>query len=109
MGAGATLNSSIIESLKGIETIKAYNGELKVYHRVDSEFIKLMKKSFKTVTLDNVQQGIKHAIQLISSAVILWVGSYSVINGSITLGQLITYNALLVFYGSFTKYYKFTG
>ena len=98
MGAGATLNSSIIESLKGIETIKAYNGELKVYHRVDSEFIKLMKKSFKTVTLDNVQQGIKHAIQLISSAVILWVGSYSVINGSITLGQLITYNALLVFF-----------
>ena len=98
MGAGATLNSSIIESLKGIETIKAYNGELKVYHRVDSEFIKLMKKSFKTVTLDNVQQGIKHAIQLISSAVILWVGSYSVINGSITLGQLITYNALLIFF-----------
>lgn len=98
MGAGATLNSSIIESLKGIETIKAYNGELKVYHRVDNEFIKLMKKSFKTVTLDNVQQGIKHAIQLISSAVILWVGSYSVINGSITLGQLITYNALLVFF-----------
>ena len=98
MGAGATLNSSIIESLKGIETIKAYNGELKVYHRVDSEFIKLMKKSFKTVTLDNVQQGIKHAIQLISSAMILWVGSYSVINGSITLGQLITYNALLVFF-----------
>ena len=98
MSAGATLNSSIIESLKGIETIKAYNGELKVYHRVDSEFIKLMKKSFKTVTLDNVQQGIKHAIQLISSAVILWVGSYSVINGSITLGQLITYNALLVFF-----------
>ena len=98
MGAGATLNSSIIESLKGIETIKAYNGELKVYHRVDNEFIKLMKKSFKTVTLNNVQQGIKHAIQLISSAVILWVGSYSVINGSITLGQLITYNALLVFF-----------
>lgn len=98
MGAGAILNSSIIESLKGIETIKAYNGELKVYNRVDSEFIKLMKKSFKTVTLDNVQQGIKHAIQLISSVVILWVGSYSVINGSISLGQLITYNALLVFF-----------
>ena len=47
MSAGATLNSSIIESLKGIETIKAYNGELKVYHRVDSEFIKLMKSLSK--------------------------------------------------------------
>lgn len=95
---GATLNSSIIESLKGIETIKAYSGEEKVYHQVDREFVQLMKKSFRTATLDNVQQGIKHAIQLISSALILWLGSYYVMEGSISLGQLITYNALLVFF-----------
>ncbi|WP_396029481.1 peptide cleavage/export ABC transporter [Enterococcus faecalis] len=94
MAAGATLNSSIIESLKGIETIKAYSGEEKVYNRVDREFIRLMKKSFRTVTLDNVQQGIKHAIQLISSA----LGSFYVMDGTISLGQLITYNALLVFF-----------
>ncbi|MEO1768897.1 peptide cleavage/export ABC transporter [Candidatus Enterococcus ferrettii] len=98
MSAGAVLNSSIIESLKGIETIKAYNGEEKVYNRVDREFIQLMKTSFKTVTLDNVQQGIKQAIQLVSSALILWLGSYYVIDGSISIGQLITYNALLVFF-----------
>jgi ABC-type bacteriocin transporter len=98
MAAGATLNSSIIESLKGIETIKAYSGEEKIYHRVDREFIKLMKKSFLTVTLDNVQQGIKHGIQLVSSGLILWLGSYYVMTGTISLGQLITYNALLVFF-----------
>ena len=98
MAAGATLNSSIIESLKGIETIKAYSGEEKVYERVDQEFIKLMKKSFQTATLDNIQQGIKHAIQLINSALILWLGSFYVMEGTISLGQLITYNALLVFF-----------
>lgn len=98
MNAGATLNSSIIESLKGIETIKAYNGEEKVYSRVDKEFIRLMKKSFRTTMLDNVQQGIKHAIQLISSAFILWIGSFYVMDGTISLGQLITYNALLIFF-----------
>ena len=85
MNAGAILNSSMIESLKGIETIKAYNGEKQVYQKVDKEFIKLMKKSFKTVTLDNV-----HGIQLINSALILWAGSYYVMNGTISLGQLIT-------------------
>lgn len=98
MSAGATLNSSIIESLKGMETIKAYNGEERVYNRVDQEFIKLMKKSFRSVTLDNVQKGFKQSIQLISSALILWVGSYYVMSGKISLGQLITYNALLVFF-----------
>ena len=90
MNAGAILNSSMIESLKGIETIKAYNGEKQVYQKVDKEFIKLMKKSFKTVTLDNVQQGLKHGIQLINSALILWAGSYYVMNSTISLGQLIT-------------------
>lgn len=98
MSAGATLNSSVIESLKGIETIKAYSGEEKVYHRVDREFVKLMKTSFRTISLDNVQQGIKHTIQLVSNALILWLGSYYVMDGMISLGQLITYNALLVFF-----------
>lgn len=98
MIASATLNSSIIENLKGIETIKAYNGEEIVYNRVDTEFIQLMKKSFHSATLDNVQQGIKHSIQLISSALILWIGSYFVMNGTFSIGQLITYNALLVFF-----------
>ena len=98
MKAGASLNSSIIESLKGIETIKAYNGEEKVYNRVDQEFIQLMKKAFRTSTLDNIQQGVKQGIQLISSGIILWIGSYYVMGGTISLGQLITYNALLVFF-----------
>ncbi|HCD2762632.1 TPA: peptide ABC transporter ATP-binding protein, partial [Enterococcus faecium] len=86
MAAGAAVNSSIIESLKGIETIKAYSGEEKVYNRIDHEFVKLMKKSFRTVTLDNIQQGIKHLIQLISSALILWLGSYFVMDNRISLG-----------------------
>ncbi|MCX7530978.1 peptide cleavage/export ABC transporter [Lactococcus lactis] len=98
MSAGAEVNSSIIESLKGIETIKSYNGENHVYDRVDSEFVTLMKKSFKSVTLDNVQQSLKMVIELISSVLILWLGSSYVIDGKISLGQLITYNALLVFF-----------
>ncbi|WP_185961095.1 peptide cleavage/export ABC transporter [Lactococcus lactis] len=98
MSAGASVNSSIIESLNGIETIKSYNGEAVVYQRVDSEFVTLMKKSFKSGILDNIQQALKLAIQLISSALILWLGSIYVIEGKISLGQLITYNALLVFF-----------
>ncbi|WP_392390893.1 ABC transporter transmembrane domain-containing protein, partial [Lactococcus lactis] len=43
-------------------------------------------------------QALKLAIQLISSALILWLGSIYVIEGKISLGQLITYNALLVFF-----------
>lgn len=51
MAAGAAVNSSIIESLKGIETIKAYSGEEKVYNRIDHEFVKLMKNHFVRLRL----------------------------------------------------------
>lgn len=98
MNAGAILNSSMIESLNGIETVKAYNGEEQVYRKIDTEFIQLMKKSLKTTTLDNIQQGLKHGIQLINSILVLWIGSYYVMNGTISLGKLITYNALLMFF-----------
>ncbi|MFS7401617.1 peptide cleavage/export ABC transporter [Carnobacterium maltaromaticum] len=98
MEASSILNSSIIESLKGIETIKSYNNEQKVYDRIDSQFIAVMKKSFRATNLDNIQNGIKQIIQLISNVLILWIGSFYIINGSLTLGQLITYNALLIFF-----------
>ncbi len=98
MQAGAQVNSSIIESLDGIETIKAYNSEEKVYQKVDEEFVSMLRKSFKTSQLDNMQQTLKTSVKLIISGIILWVGSYFVINGQISIGQLITYNALLTFF-----------
>lgn len=98
MQAGSIVNSSIIESLNGIETIKAYNSEEIIYEKVNSEFISMLKKSFKTAKLDNAQQTLKNCVKLIISLIILWIGSYIVISKTITTGQLITYNALLIFF-----------
>lgn len=98
MEAGAIVNSSIIESLDGIETIKAYSSEERVYQKVDGEFVDMLKKGFKKGQLDNTQQILKSGVKLLISGVILWVGSYFVIEGKMSIGQLITYNALLAFF-----------
>jgi len=45
MESAAVLNSSIIESLNGIETIKSYNSEKVIYQRVVGEFEDLMIKN----------------------------------------------------------------
>ncbi|WP_280115806.1 ABC transporter transmembrane domain-containing protein [Dolosigranulum pigrum] len=76
MSSSAILNSSIIESLDGMETIKSYNSEQNVYETVQNQFLNLMKKSYKTVTLDNMQRSIKQSVQLLTSAGVLWAGSY---------------------------------
>lgn len=98
MSAGALLNSNIIESLTGIETIKAYRGESFVYDKISREFMDFMKKSLYKVNLDNIQSSLKQLAQLFGSGFILWMGAYYVHDGIMTIGELITYNALLVFF-----------
>ncbi|KRN04828.1 peptide cleavage/export ABC transporter [Holzapfeliella floricola] len=98
MSASSELNSNIIEAFNGVETIKAYNGEQVVDDKVTELFEKALNKSYDNNKLNNLQQTSKQLIQLISSVLILWIGSYYVMNTTISLGQLITFNALLVFF-----------
>ncbi len=48
--------------------------------------------------LSNLQGSIKMGLELIGGTVILWVGAMQVLKGSMTIGELITYNALLGYF-----------
>ncbi|RBS31201.1 hypothetical protein EB19_01827 [Enterococcus faecium] len=98
MEAGAMVNSQIIESLKGIETIKSFNATDKVFDKVQKQFQELMEKSFKNANLDNLQSNLKTALQVIGSTILLWIGTSLVIRNKLSIGQLITYNALMSFF-----------
>ena len=98
MEAGSVLNSQIIESLKGIEMIKSFNAADTVYEKVQTNFKSLMTKSLKNSNLDNIQTNLKNALQLFSTTILLWVGTTLVLKGQLTIGQLITYNALMTFF-----------
>lgn len=56
------------------------------------------KKSFSYNRLTFFQEGLKQTIQLVLNVIVLWVGSYFVIKGRLSLGQLITYNAMLSYF-----------
>lgn len=98
MQSNAMLNSAIIEDLHGIETIKALNSEEVRYQEIDKDFIDYLRKSFEYIKTDNLQQAIKLFIQLALSLVILWVGAIFVTKNRMSIGQLMTYNALLVYF-----------
>ncbi|WP_099045215.1 peptide cleavage/export ABC transporter [Leuconostoc citreum] len=98
MQAGSVLSSSIIEDINGIETIKALNSEKKVYQKVDHEFVTYLDKSFIYAKTEALQNTLKSSLQLILNVIILWTGAQLVITNKISVGQLITYNALLGFF-----------
>lgn len=98
MQSNALLNSAIIEDLHGIETIKALSSETERYQKIDTAFIDYLKKNFNYVKADTLQQAIKGFIQLGLNLVVLWVGAILVTHNRLSIGQLMTYNALLAYF-----------
>lgn len=98
MESNAVLSSSIIEDIQGIETIKALNSEQTRYRRIDSQFVDYLKKSLAYLKTDSLQQALKLCIQQSLNVVVLWLGANLVINNQLSIGQLMTFNALLSYF-----------
>lgn len=98
MEENAKLNSYLVESISGISTIRSYQAEDEVFVKVETYFMRLMKKIFKLGVFTNAQGAIKGFLDLAISLFILWIGSTYVIEGTMTLGDLLTFNALVVYF-----------
>lgn len=98
MEDNAQLTSYLVESLNGIQTVKAYNAERKVNQETESKFVKLLKSVFSLCMTENIQSSLKTTIELIGGVIILWIGGIQVIQGNMTMGQLITFNSLLAYF-----------
>ena len=98
MEKNAHVSSSIIESIRGIENIKASNSEAFQYSKIDNQYVSFLKKNLKYTKLDKIQQSIKLVIFNVLNITIICIGGISVINSKIQLGQLITYVSLLSYF-----------
>ena len=103
MEDNAQLTSYLVESLNGIQTVKAFNAEKKVNLETESKFVKLLRSIFKLALTTNVQAVLKGFIELVGGVVILWVGAYEVLKGNMSVGSLITFNSLLAYFLSPVK------
>lgn len=98
MEDSAQLTSYMVESLNGIQTIKVYNAERKTNRETEIKFVKLLRSIFTLSWVSNLQVSLKKFIELVGEIVILWVGGISVIKGEMTMGSLITFNSLLIYF-----------
>src|SRR6056297_248218 len=98
MECGAKLQSSLVETINGINTIKASNYEEKSYLNNEYKFLDFIEKIFQASFLKNIQNSLDNLLASLGETIILWLGGYQVIQGKLTVGQLITFNALLVYF-----------
>lgn len=98
MEQNAQLTSFLVESLNGIETVKTFNAETETLLKTETRFVKLLRSIFKGGIINNVRSSITSFTALAGGVVILWAGGWNVIKGNMSVGQLLTFNALLGYF-----------
>ncbi|MDR0499847.1 MAG: peptidase domain-containing ABC transporter, partial [Coriobacteriales bacterium] len=98
MEANAQVTSYFKESIDGIETVKALNIEPEIQRKTAGLYAKLLANSFKQNVMNNNLNSIVAALGSLATIAILWVGVHGVLQGTLTLGELITFNALLGYF-----------
>ncbi|MBN3922253.1 peptidase domain-containing ABC transporter [Nostoc sp. NMS4] len=87
--------SYLIESLSGIRTVRSLAIEQTVRWRWEELLNDLIKKSFNAQIIGNRLQIVSGVIQTFVNTSLLWYGATQVINGELTIGQLVAFNMLV--------------
>ena len=91
---GAENQAFLVESVNGVSTIKAHAVEPQMLNRWNNQLAGYVASSFRASNLANVGSHVVQFISKLTTAAILWFGARGVINGELTVGQLIAFNML---------------
>jgi ATP-binding cassette subfamily B protein len=93
--AGSKENSYIIESLTGIRTVRSLSIEQTVRWRWEELLNDLVKKSFNAQIISIRLSMISSVISTFVNTALMWFGALQVIQGELTVGQLVAFNMLV--------------
>ena len=100
MVQSAVLNSQMIESLRGIETIKCNACEDRELEALEREYIKSLKISLRSSKISTGQSLISSVIMTVLNMVTTYVGITQVLNGQLTLGGYMAFSTLSGYFTS---------
>lgn len=98
MEAGAILDSSVVEGISGIESIKSMASEVEILHKIEKEFDDLLDYSMQFSKNLHFQQSLKLFLDFSLNTLILWLGGEMVVHNKITIGNLMTFIVLLSYF-----------
>lgn len=98
MEASAMLNAQLIESMQNIETVKAHANETEQINRLENRFVHALKIGYKEGILQNVQGFVSNFVNSLGNVLILGIGALMIINGKMTIGDLLVFQTLSQFF-----------
>lgn len=98
MEYSSDLSSELVDTFKGIQTVKAYNMEEEMKTGTKKRSDKLLDCLFGYGNVINLQSAMEEFAGLVCGIVILWIGGMNVIDNKMTIGQLMLYYSLFTYF-----------
>lgn len=90
----AETQSYLVEVLSGISTVKAQNIELRSRWKWQERYGRYVSDGFKNVLTSTAASSTSNFLNKLSALLVLWVGAFLVLDGKLTLGQLIAFRII---------------
>lgn len=90
----ASNQSFLVETISGIETIKAVAAEPRIHEKWEDKLTNHVRNGFRSGQLANLINQSTAVISKVLSVLLLWFGAREVLQGNLTVGQLIAFNML---------------
>ena len=91
---GADNQSFLVEAISGIQTVKAMAVEPPLLRKWEEQLAGYVRASFRATSLMAAAGQTATFIQKVTTVAVLWMGAYRVIEGDLTIGQLIAFTML---------------
>ena len=91
---GAENQAFLVESVTGVETLKSMAVEPQMQRRWEEQLAGYVAASFRVLSLGNTASQTVQLISKLVTAGILYLGAKLVIDGSLTIGELVAFNIL---------------
>ncbi len=90
----AETQSYLVEVLTGIQTVKAQNIELRSRWKWQERYARYVSTGFKTVITSTLAKSASDFLNKLSRVILIGMGAYLVLDGKLTLGQLIAFRII---------------
>jgi ATP-binding cassette, subfamily B, bacterial HlyB/CyaB len=91
---GAENQAFLVESVTGIETLKAMAVEPQMQRRWEEQLAGYVAASFRVLSLGNTASQMVQFVSKVVTAAILYFGARLVIDGGLSVGELVAFNIL---------------
>ncbi len=90
--------SYMVEGIQGFETVKGCNKERNVLKKFEGKFVDYLETMYRFENVYNLQYFIKEIISNFGFLILVFVGINLVRDEILTIGSLLTFNSLLVYF-----------